>query len=284
MRNNILMICASLIAACSTQTPKTATEEIPWPIEPKTPRVEYMLSLESMANEFTGDPRDVDSRFAEAYAEINNLNEEEVVSSIQETYDEAIKAWHKFVWLCNEGREKEALEFYIGNHTTVDMAIPHSIMRYTVHDRIIDPMTYEHLEESAADELMMDLLGFDFTIISGTYMMGAEEFYREVMDEICYTLVHMYHCNDRYDDLLHLYDIWLESSGTFEQLDILASVNFSRANIYFYAKEDHATALKYLKESRANLEEYLKQDGSDEEMKQMLSDVKSIIAIIEKQA
>jgi hypothetical protein len=143
-------------------------------------------------------------------------------------------------------------------------------------------MAYEHLEESVADGLMMDLLGFDFTIISGTYMMGAEELYRGVMDEICYTLVHMYHYNDRYDDLLHLYDIWLESSGTFEQLDILASVNFSRANIYFYAKEDHATALKYLKESRSNLEEYLKQGGNDEEMKQMLSDVKSIIAIIEK--
>jgi hypothetical protein len=282
MRNNIIMICALLLVACSTKTEKTETEKTPWPIEPKTTRVEYMLSLESMTNDLTGNPRDVDSDFAKAYAEINNMSEAEVVSSIQETYDAAIEAWHKFVWLCNEGREKEALEFYIENHITVDMAIPHSIMRYTFHDRIIDPMAYEHLEESVADGLMMDLLGFDFTIISGTYMMGAEELYREVMDEICYTLVHMYHYNDRYDDLLHLYDIWLESSGAFEQLDILASVNFSRANIYFYAKEDHATALKYLKESRSNLDEYLKQGGNDEEMKQMLSDVKSIIAIIEK--
>lgn len=272
--------------ACGAQAqePQIENEQTPWPIEPKTERVEYMLHLDNMNYDLMGDPNEVDPTFAEVYSEIANEPQDKIVEGIVSVNAEAIEAWHKFLWLCNEGREKEAIEYYRDEHMTIDMALRHSLVRYGLHNNVIGYMAYEYLDPIKADELMMDVLNFDFVIIGFTYTMGGDESYLEVIDNICSILVTMYHDNERYDDLLNLYDMWLETTGYGEAYkDILASVNYSRANIYFYPKHDPETALKYLYEAKTNVEEYLAEGGEDQEMKEFLTNVKKMIKVAKKQ-
>lgn len=272
--------------ACGAQAqePQIENEQTPWPIEPKTERVEYMLHLDNMNYDLMGDPNEVDPNFAEVYSEIANEPQDKIVEGILSVNAEAIEAWHKFLWLCNEGREKEAIEYYRDEHMTIDMALRHSLVRYGLHNNVIGYMAYEYLDPIEADELMMDVLNFDFVMIGFTYTMGGDESYLEVIDNICGILVTMYHDNERYDDLLNLYDMWLETTGYGEAYkDILASVNYSRANIYFYPKHDPETALKYLYEAKTNVEEYLAEGGEDQEMKEFLTNVKKMIKVAKKQ-
>lgn len=272
--------------ACGAQAqePQIENEQTPWPIEPKTERVEYMLHLDNMNYDLMGDPNEVDPNFAEVYSEIANEPQDKIVEDIVSVNAEAIEAWHKFLWLCNEDREKEAIEYYRDEHMTIDMALRHSLVRYGLHNNVIGYMAYEYLDPIEADELMMDVLNFDFVIISFTYTMSGDESYLEVIDNICGILVTMYHDNERYDDLLNLYDMWLETTGYGEVYkDILASVNYSRANIYFYPKHDPETALKYLYEAKTNVEEYLAEGGEDQEMKEFLTNVKKMIKVAKKQ-
>ena len=285
MRHFATLLIAMLAVACGAQAqePKNENEKTPWPIEPKTERVEYMLVLDRMDQELMGEPCEVDPNFAEIYSEIVNEPQEKIVDGITSVNTEAIEAWHKFVWLCNEGREKEAIEFYAEDHIKVDMALRHSLVRYGFHNNIVGYMAYEHLDPNVADELMMDALSFDFTIICFTYTMGGDESYLEVIDNICSILVMMYQDNERYDDLLNLYDVWLDATGYDEYKDLLASVNYSRANIYFYPKHDPETALKYLYEAKTNVEEYLAEGGEDQEMKEFLTNVKKMIKVAKKQ-
>ena len=272
--------------ACGAQAqePQIENEQTPWPIEPKTERVEYMLHLDNMNYDLMGDPNEVDPNFAEVYSEIANEPQDKIVEDIVSVNAEAIEAWHKFLWLCNEGREKEAIEYYRDEHMTIDMALRHSLVRYGLHNNVIGYMAYEYLDPIEADELMMDVLNFDFVMIGFTYTMSGDESYLEVIDNICGILVTMYHDNERYDDLLNLYDMWLETTGYGEAYkDILASVNYSRANIYFYPKHDPETALKYLYEAKTNVEEYLAEGGEDQEMKEFLTNVKKMIKVAKKQ-
>ena len=272
--------------ACGAQAqePQIENEQTPWPIEPKTERVEYMLHLDNMNYDLMGDPNEVDPTFAEVYSEIANEPQDKIVEGILSVNAEAIEAWHKFLWLCNEGREKEAIEYYRDEHMTIDMALRHSLVRYGLHNNVIGYMAYEYLDPIEADELMMDVLNFDFVMIGFTYTMSGDESYLEVIDNICGILVTMYHDNERYDDLLNLYDMWLETTGYGEAYkDILASVNYSRANIYFYPKHDPETALKYLYEAKTNVEEYLAEGGEDQEMKEFLTNVKKMIKVAKKQ-
>lgn len=285
MRNFTLLI-AMFAVACGAQAqePQIENEQTPWPIEPKTERVEYMLHLDNMNYDLMGDPNEVDPNFAEVYSEIANEPQDKIVEGILSVNAEAIEAWHKFLWLCNEGREKEAIEYYRDEHMTIDMALRHSLVRYGLHNNVIGYMAYEYLDPIEADELMMDVLNFDFVMIGFTYTMGGDESYLEVIDNICGILVTMYHDNERYDDLLNLYDMWLETTGYGEAYkDILASVNYSRANIYFYPKHDPETALKYLYEAKTNVEEYLAEGGEDQEMKEFLTNVKKMIKVAKKQ-
>ena len=285
MRNFTLLI-AMFAVACGAQAqePQIENKQTPWPIEPKTERVEYMLHLDNMNYDLMGDPNEVDPTFAEVYSEIANEPQDKIVEDIVSVNAEAIEAWHKFLWLCNEDREKEAIEYYRDEHMTIDMALRHSLVRYGLHNNVIGYMAYEYLDPIEADELMMDVLNFDFVMIGFTYTMGGDESYLEVIDNICGILVTMYHDNERYDDLLNLYDMWLETTGYGEAYkDILASVNYSRANIYFYPKHDPETALKYLYEAKTNVEEYLAEGGEDQEMKEFLSNVKKMIKVAKKQ-
>ena len=271
--------------ACGAQAqePQIENEQTPWPIEPKTERVEYMLHLDNMNYDLMGDPNEVDPNFAEVYSEIANEPQDKIVEGILSVNAEAIEAWHKFLWLCNEGREKEAIEYYRDEHMTIDMALRHSLVRYSLHNNVIGYMAYEYLDPIEADELMMDVLNFDFVMIGFTYTMGGDESYLEIIDNICGILVTMYHDNERYDDLLNLYDMWLETTGYGEAYkDILASVNYSRANIYFYPKHDPETALKYLYEAKTNVEEYLAEGGEDQEMEEFLTNVKKMIKVAKK--
>lgn len=280
------LLFALFAVACGAQAQEhqPETEKRPWPIEPKSERVEQMLYLDNMNYELMGEPNEVDPAFAEIYSEIVNESQDKIVNGIIEVNDEAIEAWHKFVWLCNEGREKEAMEFYYEEHTVIDMALRHSLVRYSLHNNVIGYMAYEHLDPIKADELMMDVLGFDFAIICFTYTLGGDESYLEVIDAICDILFTMYRDNERWDDMLNLYDMWLETTGYGEVYkDVLAGVNFSRANIYFHLKHDTETALKYLYEAKANVEEYFNDGGKDKEMKVLLKSVKKMIKEVEKQ-
>ena len=81
MRNFTLLI-AMFAVACGAQAqePQIENEQTPWPIEPKTERVEYMLHLDNMNYDLMGDPDEVDPTFAEVYSEIANEPQDKIVA------------------------------------------------------------------------------------------------------------------------------------------------------------------------------------------------------------
>lgn len=162
----IALVYVALVA-CGAQmkmTKKTATpkiDPITWPIEPKCEMAVNLICLDRLDAEIMGDTRNVDPMLAEAFAQNSGTETEDVVNGIHEVYDEAEQAWRKFVWLCNEGRELEAVEFYRENRIYVDISIASSDVRMMFHDDVLGFLAYDNLPNDEAVALMIDAFEFD---------------------------------------------------------------------------------------------------------------------------
>lgn len=278
MRNITSLLFALFIMACGAHA--QVPNPIPWPIEPKTERVQQLLFLESVNYELMGDPRDTESNFIEVCAEIAGQEVADVEGNVKEVYNEAVEAWRQFVWLCNEGREKEAIEFYSNDPLIVDIALTHSIVRFTFHEEVIDYMAYEYLDVLVAEELMMRVLGFDFTMISATHMMGANDEYIEVIDYLFELLIGMYHDNGRYDDIINLCDLWLNNTVRDEDKAASVYVYLTMAHVYHYEKGDSEEALKCAEQAKTIIEDLIKQGEFDDELQNTLVETNSFISFL----
>ena len=202
-----------LAVACGAQTPKEKQDKTPWPIEPKNDKVEYMLMLDSVKCEIVGKCRDYDQTTIEALAEINEevRNADDVQQMLSQTFADAVELWHKFVWLCNEGREEEAVKLYRDNRLNIDLALYDSEVRMAFHDEVLGFLAYDHLPEADAIELMIQCFHFDFTMIGAQLSLtGNEDRYNNIFDYAFNILDTLYEKTDHYGDMLHIIDSWAE--------------------------------------------------------------------------
>lgn len=256
MKHLTLIFTMLLSVACGAQTPKERQDKTPWPIEPKNDKVEYMIYLDSINYARMGDPRDIGDVELRAFAEMSDepTTPEKIKEELSKTYDDAEELWHKFVLLCNEEREEEAIAFYRDNHLMIDLALSHSEVRLALHDEIIGVMAYDNLPATEAANLMIDLLEFDMAMIEVNYTSTNDIEYLN-MYEYIFELLNTLYCNvERYDDLLSLIDRWANTTGrTDGGAAREAMVKTRRAEVY-YTKGDIDTALNLLYEAKAQLE------------------------------
>jgi len=245
-----------LAMVCGAQTPKDRQDKTPWPIKPKNAKVEYMIYLDSINYARMGDPRDIGDIELRAFAEMSDepTTPEKIKEELSKTYDDAEELWHRFVLLCNEEREQEAIAFYRDNHLMIDLALSHSEVRLALHDEIIGVMAYDNLPATEAANLMIDLLEFDTAMIEAGYTSTNNVEYLN-MYEYIFELLNTLYCNvERYDDLLSLIDRWANTTGRADGGAAReAMVKVRRAEAY-YAKGDIDTALNLLYEAKAQLE------------------------------
>lgn len=213
MKHLTLIYTMLLAVACGAQTPHKQQDKTPWPIEPKNDKVEYMLMLDSVKCEIVGKCRDYDQTTIEALAEINEevRNADDVQQMLSQTFADAEELWHKFVWLCNEGREEEAVKLYRDNRLNIDLALYDSEVRMAFHDEALGFLAYDYLPETDAVELMIQCFHFDFTMIGAQLSLtGNEERYKNIFDYAFNILDTLYEKTDHYGDMLHIIDSWAE--------------------------------------------------------------------------
>ena len=238
MKKILIALAYVALVACGTQTKmlnKTATpkvDSITWPIEPKCEMAVNLICLDRLDTEVMGDARNVDPMLAEVFAQNSGKGAEDVVNGIQEVYDEAEQAWRKFVWLCNEGRELEAVEFYRDNRIYVDISIANSDVRMMFHDEVLGFLAYDNLPNDEAVALMIDAFEFDRAMfqakLSGVVvddeymdypskidhdglMCITKEEYDEIVTAYNYAvsvLIQLYHISDRISEASDLAREW----------------------------------------------------------------------------
>ena len=254
MKTTILTLATLLMVACGIQvkTPK----KTPWPIEPRNERVEYMMMLDSVNYARMGDGRRHTPRELETLATLSEepMTAKEMESMLNKTSDDAEELWHKFVWLCNEGREEEAIAFYRDNHLMIDLALSHSEVRLALHDEIIGVMAYDNLSATEAANLMIDLLEFDMAMIEANYTSTHDVELLNMYEYVFELLNTQYYSTERYDDLLSLIDRWAKTTWRADGSAAReAMVKVRRAEVY-YTKGEIDTSLNLLYEAKTQLE------------------------------
>lgn len=256
MKRLTLIFVMLLAVACGAQTHKEKQDKTPWPIEPKNDKVEYMIYLDSINYARMGDLRDIGDVELRVLAEMSDrpTTPEKIKEELCTTYDDAEELWHKFVWLCNEGREEEAVALFRDNHLMIDLALSHSEVRLALHDEIIGVMAYDNLSASEAANLMIDLLEFDMAMIEVNYASTNDVEYLNMYEYVFGLLNTLYYNTERYDDLLSLIDRWAKTTGRADGSAAReAMVKMRQAEVY-YTKGDTDTALNILYETKAQLE------------------------------
>lgn len=230
----ITLILATLtLAACGTQQPK---ENTTWPIEPRNEQVEYLLMLDSLNREYIGDNRNFNSMNLQTLSELSDKRStpEEMEMMLNKTFDEAEELWHKFILLCNEGREEEAIKLYRDNHKLIDLAVTDSEIRLHLHDEVIGVMAYDLLPEDEACEFMIECFQFDFAMIGiNLAATGNRERYGDLYDYSLNTLDSLYSQTDHYGDMITYIDRWIETlSAITTHPAIMANAETKRGDVY----------------------------------------------------
>lgn len=213
MKHLTLIFTMLLAVACGAQTPQEQQDKTPWPIEPKNDKVEYMIYLDSINYTRMGDPHNIDDVELRALAEMSDkpTTPGKMKEELSKAFADAEELWHKFVWLCNEGRKEEAVKLYRDNRLNIDLALYDSEVRMAFHDEVLGFLAYDHLPETDAVELMIQCFHFDFTMIGAQLSLtGNEERYKNIFDYAFNILDTLYEKTDHYGDMLHIIDSWAE--------------------------------------------------------------------------
>lgn len=280
-----LIFTMLLAVACGAQTLQEQQDKTPWPIEPKNDKVEYMIYLDSINYTRMGDPRNIDDVELRALAEISDkpTTPEKMKEELSKTYDDAEELWHKFVWLCNEGREEEAIAFYRDNHLMIDLALSHSEVRLALHDEIIGVMAYDNLSATEAANLMIDLLEFDMAMIEVNYTSTHDVELLNMYEYVFELLNTQYYSTERYDDLLSLIDRWAKTTWRADGSAAReAMVKVRRAEVY-YTKGEIDTSLNLLYEANTQLESAIAAGDYDYSPESGLEVVTNIIEMFSNQ-
>ena len=248
------MLFVALMCVCGAQA--QSEETIPWPLEPKNEYVEYMLYLESEDIRMMGE-KTMSLDTAQILAEVSDefAQPEQMVTDVNALYKEVEKAWRKFVWLCNEERFQEAIEFYSADPLMVDLALSHSMIRYTFHYEVLGFIAYEALSEDEARRLMANALSLDCSLLGYHYVATGDESYLEYYDETYHLLKGIYLALEDYQAALDLINSRAECMAhELVTAGARGSLCVSKAEMYF-AMGDAKMAYDLLIEGKRLYEE-----------------------------
>jgi hypothetical protein len=251
MKHLILTLAAFALMACGAQTQKT--EKTPWPVEPRNEQVEYMMMLDSVNNVIVGDRYQHSEMEMQTLATIGDepMTPQEVEAMINKTYADAEELWHRFVWLCNEEREAEAVQLYRDNQLMIDMALIDSEVRLDFHDEIVGFLAYDHLPEDEARELMIECFQFDFAMIGAQYVASGDEgYYSGLYDYAFMMLDTLYEQTDHYVDMITYIDSWGETVKAVRFHPSIDVTVLSRKGFVYMSIEEYANALPLFSEAK----------------------------------
>ena len=235
-----------------------------WPIEPKNERVELMLQLDSMNLALMGDSSSKYDTASQIYADQEGASLEQAAEVMNDTYREADEAWHNFVYLCNEDKVVEAVNFYRENQANINVALSHSIVRFRFHDEVLGYLAYEALPEAEAQALMIEALEFDFMIFEAQLVLNPDNETAATYFEYTHRMLReLYYVTDRHDDMLSLIDRWFAVVEPNPDRLTQSLIATRKAEAY-YAKGDDKMSLKLLREAKTLLETELQSGGNAE--------------------
>lgn len=255
MKTTILTLATLLMVACGIQvkTPK----KTPCPIEPRNERVEYMMMLDSVNYARMGDGRRHTPRELETLATLSEeqMTAKEMESMLNKTYDDAEELWHKFVWLCNENREEDAIKLYCDNQIMIDLALSHCEVRLAFHDEVVGILAYDHLPTDEARELMIACFQFDFSMIGIQYATtGDIELYGGLYDYALQILDTLYEQTDHYADMITYIDSWVEVVKAVRYHPSIDVTALSRKGYVYNAIGDYEKAASSYSEAKRLVE------------------------------
>ncbi len=255
MKNITLTIVALVAMSWSVSA---QSEEITWPIEPKNEYAELMLEYYNLNYEIMGDRTEIDEEFVDVSAEILEQDAETIKSELVKLYGDMETMWRKFVWLTNEDRIEEAIDFYSENRLMIDCVISNSEVRYHFHDQVIGNMANSVMNVDELYALMVELIEFDEIMLTALYQSTEREDVLSTIMDIHDTLDTLYYNLGRYDDMLALWD------RTCEVMDVDEVYKLYMSAEIYTLKDDYDTAKRLLLEAKDILTQRI-EDGIDVE-------------------
>ena len=253
---SIILTIASMVAM--SWGASAQSEDVVWPIEPKNEYAERMLEYYNLNCEIMGDWAEIDEEFVDISAEILAQDAGVIRTELVTLYADAESLWRKFVWLTNEGRIKEAIDFYSENRLMIDCVLSNSEVRYHFHDNIIGNMAYSVMDIDELYAFMVELMEFDEIMLTTLYQSTEREDVLGTIMDIHDTLDTLY-CNlGRYDDMLALWD------RTCEVMDVDEVYKLYMSAEIYTLKDDYDTAKRLLLEAKDILTQRI-EDGIDVE-------------------
>ncbi len=248
-----LMLSVALLCVCGAKA--QSEETITWPLEPKNEYVEYMLYLESEDIRMMGD-KGIDTEKAQMLMGVVDYDTpEQLLADVNALYVDVEARWRKFVWLCNEDRFKEAIELYRDDPLMIDLALSHTMIRYTFHYDVLGFIAYDTLAEDEARRLMANALSLDCSLLGYHYVATGDESYLEYYDEAYHLLKGIYLALEDYQAALDLINSRAECMAhELVTAGARGSLCVSKAEMYF-AMGDAKMAYDLLVEGKRLYEE-----------------------------
>ena len=251
---NITLTIVALVAM--SWGASAQSEEITWPIEPKNEYAELMLEYYNLNYEIMGDRTEIDEEFVDVSAEILEQDAETIKSELVKLYGDMETMWRKFVWLTNEDRIEEAMDFYSENRLMIDCVISNSEVRYHFHDQVIGNMAKSVMNVDELYAFMLELIEFDEIMLTALYQSTEREDVLSTIMDIHDTLDTLYYNLGRYDDMLTLWD------RTCEVMDVDEVYKLYMSAEIYTLKDDYDTAKRLLLEAKDILTQRI-EDGID---------------------
>ena len=253
---NITLTIVALVAM--SWGASAQSEEITWPIEPKNEYAELMLEYYNLNYEIMGDRTEIDEEFVDVSADILEQDAETIKSELVKLYGDMETMWRKFVWLTNEDRIEEAMDFYSENRLMIDCVISNSEVRYHFHDQVIGNMANSVMNADELYAFMVELIEFDEIMLTALYQSTEREDVLSTIMDIHDTLDTLYYNLGRYDDMLTLWD------RTCEVMDVDEVYKLYMSAEIYTLKDDYDTAKRLLLEAKNILTQRI-EDGIDVE-------------------
>ena len=253
---NITLTIVALVAM--SWGASAQSEEITWPIEPKNEYAELMLEYYNLNYEIMGDRTEIDEEFVDVSADILEQDAETIKSELVKLYGDMETMWRKFVWLTNEDRIEEAMDFYSENRLMIDCVISNSEVRYHFHDQVIGNMANSVMNVDELYAFMVELIEFDEIMLTDLYQSTEREDVLSTIMDIHDTLDTLYYNLGRYDDMLTLWD------RTCEVMDVDEVYKLYMSAEIYTLKDDYDTAKRLLLEAKDILTQRI-EDGIDVE-------------------
>lgn len=253
----LLPIICLLLAACGSK-PKTTEAVETWPITPKNGLTEKLIELDSLSRAIMGD-RNTAALESDIARQLDMQDVD--AETLRQQRDSAEMVWHRFIGLCNEEKNSEALELYRANKPLFTIALEYSTARYYLH-YFVAILAQGYLPEDEMRADLIDEFERDLIVAEGIMMLSNRETVPEHYEDMLDVLSNLYCDAEQWDKALEINDKLLEfyKDDEFYLLEIL----IHRAEI-LDSMGDKAAELKLLKQMKADAEKSLKQEGDNED-------------------